>query len=231
MKRISSILIIIWIFIIIIPFHLSAQEKDTIIWIENDFPPVWILKGPHKGTGGADLIQNLLTEKLSGYNHRKLQVNVSRFHLMMKDGYNICDCATFKTADREKYMHFTAIPSSFILANGIITKKSNRHLFSNSPKISLADTLKNQKLILGITKERKFGGRIDQILENYKGSSNIYSRAGSDLTKGLISMLIGDRVNYILGYDWELQYLVKQFWSSKKADEFIFLPLQELIVL
>ncbi|MCP4110416.1 MAG: ABC transporter substrate-binding protein, partial [Desulfobacteraceae bacterium] len=46
-------------------------------------------------------------------------------------------------------------------------------LFGSSPKISLADTLKNQKLILGITKDRKFGGRIDQILENHKGG-NIY---------------------------------------------------------
>ncbi|MCP4112846.1 MAG: hypothetical protein GY749_46200, partial [Desulfobacteraceae bacterium] len=99
-------------------------------------------------------------------------------------------------------------------------------LFGSSPKISLADTLKNQKLILGITKDRKFGGRIDQILENHKGG-NIYGRTGSDLTKGLVSMLLGDRVNYILGYDWELQYLVKQFWSSEKADELIFLPIQE----
>ncbi|MCP4106910.1 MAG: hypothetical protein GY749_15445, partial [Desulfobacteraceae bacterium] len=74
---------------------------------------------------------------------------------MMKERYNACDCATFKTADREKYMHFAAIPSSFILANGIITKKNSRHLFGSSPKISLADTLKNQKLILGITKDRK----------------------------------------------------------------------------
>ncbi len=34
------------------------------------------------------------------------------------------------------------------------------------------------------------------------------------------------RVN-ILGYDWELQYLVKQNFSSEEADKLIFFPIKE----
>ncbi|MCP3922169.1 MAG: TIGR02285 family protein [Desulfobacterales bacterium] len=224
MKK-KIILTIIWLFIL--PFHLFSQEKDTITWIENDFPPVWIVKGTYKGTGGAQLIQNLLKKKLTGYNHRKIRTNVTRFRYMMKNKEKICDCATFKTPDREKYMYFSAIPASFIMANGIITKKSSLHRFSDSPEISLNDTLKDKELILGVTSDRKFGDQIDTVLEKYKGSRNIYNRIAGDLTNGLVGMLIYDRVDYILGYDWELQYLVKKFWSPKKAEGLIFLPLKE----
>jgi len=106
-------------------------------------------------------------------------------------------------------------------------RKIKSHLFGNSQKISLANTLDNKKLKLGITQDRKFGGQIDEVLEKYKDNKNIHKRPARDLTKGLITMLLADRVDYILGYDWELQYLVKQFWSSKEADELIFLPIQE----
>jgi uncharacterized protein (TIGR02285 family) len=215
------------IFLLVFPFRLFSQGKDTITWIENDFPPVWILNGIYKGTGGAELIQNLLQKKLTQYNHKKIRTNVTRYRYMIKNGEKVCDCATFKTADRAKYMYFSVIPASFIMANGIITKKIKLHKFGDSSEISLNETLKNQKLILGITKDRKFGDLIDTVLEKYKDNRNIYSRVAGDLTKGLVEMLIHDRVDYILGYDWELQYLTKQFWSKKKANSLTFLPLKE----
>ncbi len=223
----NKIRILIIIFIFILPYHVFAQEKDKIIWVESDFPPVWITAPPYQGKGGADLIQKLLFEKLNEYEHERIVANITRFQQMLEHTENACSCAVFKTSDREKYMYFNTVPSSFITANGIITKKSNRHLFKNNDTISLANTLKNQKLLLGVSKDRKFGGQIDQVLENFKSSSNIYNRAAIDQTKGLIAMLLSDRVDYILGYDWELQYLVKQLWSSKEADELIFLPIQE----
>ncbi len=225
MNRTNLFLIILCVFFL--PLQSFSQEKDTVIWVENDFPPVWIYDGSYKGTGGADLIQKLLMEKLGNYNHRKVKANVTRTNNLLEKEKTMCSCATFKTPDREKIMLFNKIPSSFIFANGIITKRSKQHFFGNSKKISLANSVKNQKLILGITQDRKYSKNIDQILEKHKGNSNIYTRASQDLTKGLVSMLLNDRVDYILGYDWELQYLLKQFFLSEEADKLIFLPIQE----
>ncbi len=210
-----------------LPFCSFGQDKQIIVWVENDFPPVWILQGPQKGNGGADLIQKLLIVKLTDYNHKKIKANVSRTEELVRKKENVCSCATFKTPDREEYGYFNTIPSSFILANGIITKKKNRHLFENIQKVSLAHTLKNNNLKLGITQDRKFGDKIDQLIDKHKNSSNIYERTSSDLTKGLIEMLFLDRVDYILGYDWELQYLAKEFWSEKQANELIFISVEE----
>ncbi len=224
MSRIIRILLIFLLF----PFQLFAQEKNTIIWIQNDFPPVWISEGPSKGTGGGDLIQKLLMEKLKGYNHFIRRANVSRLKIMMKNGEKVCACAKFKTPDREKIMYFNQIPSSFILSNGIITLKEKRLLFGNDFKMSLANTLKNKNLRLGITQDRKYGGQIDQILKLNKGTANIYERVGLDNTEGLLNMLLTSRLDYILGYDWELQYMLKQSMSPQKADSLIFLPIQEI---
>ncbi len=122
MRRSKNIAIIM--VLVLFPVFLSAGEISTITWIQNDFPPVWILDGPYKGQGGADLIQTLVMENLPEYNHKTLLLNNSRFRQMAKQGKNVCSCATFKTEDREKIMHFNRIPSSFIFSNGIITKKS-----------------------------------------------------------------------------------------------------------
>jgi len=225
MNTITKSLILFIIFIL--PSHLFALEKDTIIWVESDFPPVWIFKGPDKGTGGADLLQKLLEKKLSGYNHRRVKANNSRLQNMMKNGENACACAKFKTTDREKIMYFNTVPSSFILSNGIITKKSKRHLFSNSQKISLADTLQNQNLRLGLSKKRKYSGQIDQILERFKDNSNIHREAKLAASKVLVHKLLFDRVDYILGYDWEIQYQIRHSLSAEDANKFIFLPILE----
>ncbi len=223
----SRIAILIFFSVLIFPCSSFGQEKDSITWIENDFAPVWIFEGPYKGRGGADLIQKLLIEKLTEYTHHRTVANISRAEIMMRKEENVCTSATFKTSDREAYGYFNTIPSSFISANGIITKKRNRHLFGNELKASLAVTLKNKDLRLGVTQDRKFSGKIDQLLEAHKDSSNVHKRASGDLTKGLIQMLLYDRVEYILGYDWELQYLVRELWSEEQADELIFIPIKE----
>ncbi len=214
-------------FVLIFPFSSFSQDKGTINWVENDYPPVWIYKGPHKGTGGADLIQKLLIEKLTDYNHLKINANVSRTEELVRNKNNMCSCAAFKTPDREEYGYFNTIPSSFISANGIITKNKNLHFFGSAKQISLAQTLNNLNLKLGITKDRKFGDKIDQLINKHKNSRYLYERASSDLNIGLIKMLLSDRVDYILGYNWELQYLAREFWSVKQANELIFIPVEE----
>ncbi len=225
MKHLDKILVMVFIFALSLQGF--AQEKDSITWIESDFPPVWIFEGPDKGKGGADLIQELLMGKLDQYEHIKITTNNTRFHKMAQGGDKVCSCATFKTEDREKFMYFNKIPSSFIFANGIITKRSKSQFFGNAQSISLDGILQNQELILGLGSDRKYGSRIDSVLKKYENNKNIYRRASSDLTKGLVTMLLSDRVDYLIGFDWELQYLVRKNWSAEKADQLIFLPIQE----
>ncbi len=206
-----------------------AQEKDTITWVEDDFPPVFILKGQYKGSGGGDLIHDLMIKKLTSYNHNKKKSNTSRLELMMKQGKNVCSSGLFKTKAREILMYFNKVPSSFILSNGIIYKKKNTNLITKQGAVSIAKIIKNTDFKLGIIKDRKYGDRIDRIIEDNKANENVYERATLEQNKGLIGMLLLDRVDYILGFDWELQYLVKEFWSPKEADSLMFSPVQEAL--
>jgi len=208
----------------LLTFLSEVYAKESIIWIEHDFPPVSILEGPLKGSGGADLIQQLLVENLAEYDHKKSRVNISRYQVMMKAYKNVCDCVTFKTDEREKYMHFSSIPASFIRSNGIIIRSANIEQFRSA---SLTDIINNRSLILGIAQNRTFSKEIDQILDSNKDKNHIINRASSDITKGLISMLLMNRIDYFLGYDWELKYLLKRYWSPEIAKELIFIPIKE----
>lgn len=126
-------------------------------------------------------------------------------------------------------MYFNKIPSSFILSNGIIYKKKNMHLFGESGAVSFSKIIKNKDFKLGIIRGRKYGDRIDDIIRNNKANENIYERTTLEQSKGLIGMLLLDRVDYILGFDWELQYLVKEFWGTKEADSLMFSSVQETL--
>ncbi len=225
MKRFKNIVILL--VLILFPVFLYAGEVSTITWIQNDFPPVWILDGPYKGQGGADLIQALVMENLSDYHHKTLTVNNSRFQLMAKQGKNICSCATFKTQDREKTMYFNRIPSSFIFSNGIITKKSKRHLFGNARPVSLDLILTSTSLSLGLENDRKFSFRIDGILASHRENPRIHRRAAMNGTMGLIDMMMLDRVDFLIGFDWELQYLIRNERSPEQAAQLTFLPIRE----
>jgi uncharacterized protein (TIGR02285 family) len=227
MRRFKCISIIL--ILVLLPVFLFAQDRETITWIQNDFPPIWILDGPHKGQGGADLIQSLVIENLPEYDHKTLVTNNSRFKLMVKKKENVCSCATFKTEDREKIMVFNRIPSSFIFSNGIITKKSNRHLFGSALPVSLDRILGDTQLVLGIESDRKFSLKIDDILAVHQKSPRIHRRTAMKGTTGLIDMMLLGRVDFIIGFDWELQYLVRNERSPEQVGQLIFLPIEETL--
>jgi uncharacterized protein (TIGR02285 family) len=62
------------------------------------------------------------------------------------------------------------------------------------------------------------------LIKENKDKSHLLERAGTDLFRGLFTMLINDRLDYILGYPGETQYLAK---DMNVADKVRFLPAAE----
>lgn len=205
----------------------QGSVKD-LVWYHAQFPPVTIPSGPDAGTGFYDKITQSIIQKLPEYYHRLVVANYQRILHEIEEGNNVCCASLYKTAERDKFTAFS-IPVVVVLPNGITIKKKDRAVFSpfinSDGEIELEQLLSDQNLRLGIAEGRKYSGGIDEILQGHISSSNVIARKGSDVFKGLLDMLFRGRIDYLLGYPVEAQYLAGQIG---RRDEILFYPVAEV---
>lgn len=198
-----------------INFAGSKSEKDpkhTIKWYRADFPPVTIPDGPDADLGFFDKVTQLLIDQLPEYEHIRYTANFKRIITELKGKDTACCPSLYKTRDRESFIEFS-IPAFVVLPNVIITRKDNTKKFEpyldQDNKLSLSNLLKNPDIRLGISNGRKYSGGIDEIINQSKSSDHILVRAGQDVLKGLLNMLLLGRIDCTMGYPIEVKYVLK----------------------
>jgi uncharacterized protein (TIGR02285 family) len=107
----------------------------------------------------------------------------------------------------------------------VVKKSRLETMFVDSMSVSLDDLLKNTQLILGVDKNSSYGPIINKLLNVHKGKNNILFRSGPDHYKGLIKMLKQERIDYMVGYPWEISYLANQMSMD---EDFAFVDMKEL---
>ncbi len=203
--------------------------KEELIWLGADFPPAFIKKGPNANQGHIDKIEQYLKHRLSEYQHSSENANFSRILTSLKSRSDACSAALFKTPEREKYIEFSK-PIYLILSNGIIFKRSSlakfRPFIDQDKSISLSKVLQSKKTVLGISNNRSYGNQLNAIINQYRDTSAVYHRSGSNQLEGLLQMLQFNRIDYLIGYFNELQYVARQ--QGINPNELVFYPASEL---
>lgn len=201
-----------------------AQDDSQLVWYHAFFPPVTITEGPDQGKGFYDKITQHLIRELPQYDHTLQVANYQRMLQEIKDGSRVCCASLYKTAEREKFTAFS-VPVVVVLPNGVTIRKDQQDLFkpyiTEAGEIELDRVLQDEKLLLGVAKGRKYSGGIDEILAEYANDNNMIKRSGKDVFKGLLGMLAAGRVNYLLGYPVEAQYLAEK---AGYRDQILFHP-------
>lgn len=220
----------LWLSVVFVPALLSsthAENPRQLVWYHAFFPPVTITEGPDQGKGFYDLITQHLIRELPQYDHTLHVANYQRILQEIKDGSKVCCASLYKTPEREKFTAFS-VPVVLVLPNGVTIRKEQHNLFKpyidKDGKIELSRLLQDEKLLLGIAKGRKYSGGIDEILNEHVGKSNVVERSGKDVFKGLLGMLKARRVDYLLGYPVEAQYLADK---AGYRDDILFFPVAE----
>jgi len=187
------------------------MARETITWVNENFPPAFIIDGPDKGNGITDGAVSVYKKYLPEYNHRHLVANMARILAMIKEGQKVCYAGFIKTPEREKFIKFS-LPNIITYSNAIIVKKDTAaSLFGTQRSASLDRLLSDDKLKLGLTKGRAYGGAIDPLINAYIGvNKNILIRGGQNELLGLLEMLDHQRIDYTIGYPWEVAYLADQ---------------------
>lgn len=205
----------------------SGKAAETITWLQAYFPPVTIPSGPDAGMGFYDRMTEIIIKNLPQYKHSFVTANVPRIIHEIKNEKRGCCASLYKTTERETYTAFS-IPVVIVLPNGVIIRKKDRDLFAPyitaSEEIRLSKLIKDESLMLGVAKGRKYSGGIDEILIAHGKAANVMERMGEDVFKGLLDMLLKGRIEYLLGFPVEAQYLAQK---NNRGDEIQFFPVAE----
>ncbi len=197
MRLNKKLSVVCWLLVLIVLSPSFLYAKDQVIWRVTDWPPIYILDGPHKGKGIADTIISTLISKLPEYEHSLLEMNSKRVREMIKNGERVCNV--------------TALPRDFYLTSKLNIITFNQRIFIRDNKagllnqqetISLSEIMSKKELTAGVSM-----GRYPKILNNtiskYLNDSHIIDTPEYE---GLLKMLFTGRVDYIIEYPMVMKY-------------------------
>lgn len=209
--------VILPLLLLLLVFNGAALwAKDTITWMEVDFPPFLIQDGEFKGLGYGDVGSAILRENLSQYQHEIVIANLSRQYKEYKEGNHVCTVGLFKNAEREEFMYFS-IPVFFSLPNHLIVLKEKQEELGGMSSVKLEDVLKNNLLVIGQSKNRSYSGEIDGVLSAYGNDKNTFKyESRGDFTSNFFRMLEKGRVDAIIAAPEEILYQAEKLGLRDK---------------
>ncbi len=228
-----KIIIFIWLVCIAWPFGAVASDgmvqplgNDTnITWLKGNFPPYNISEEPFKNQGMADYMLARVIESLPGNRHKVLDANSKRIFLMLKNKDHIGYPTALKTEERAKSVLFS-LPYIITIPNAVITTPGNKILLKrftdDRGQFLIAKALANDKIFVGLSAGRAYGGSIDQALVEIPNKTNILF-AYNDLFGSALRMLLKGSVHYTIGYPVEAVYHLEK---SKSQSQLVIIPVK-----
>lgn len=189
----------------------TAQPKETLIWLLRDLPPTMIFEGPKKGQGIIDQMLPLLIADLPQYNHRLMRVNRARGMQMLHEASLSCDPSLVWTKEREQWIAFS-IPAFRAVSNGLVIRQEDRPVlepFLTDGEVDLAALLESGRNKVGVVAERSYGQVVDSLLRQAPEGA-LTSHYGNDALGSLLQMQGLGRLQVVLGYWPEIRYQASQ---------------------
>ncbi|PID27122.1 MAG: hypothetical protein CR982_06635 [Candidatus Cloacimonadota bacterium] len=215
---------LVYINIITLLFTVEAKLYGhyVINWYVAEEPPISYTRNDSIVGYGIDIIKRIQA-KLPEYKHDIVMAgNYARLTNEVMYRPLSIGVGLFKTEKRKRFMSFTNLPLFYFYNIQVATKKSTFNALGKPDHISLKKIL-NDKRRIGISKGRTYSKNIRNIFKENK-NSNIYKGSQGNVSESLLSMLVQDRLEYILLYPEETEYI------SKKVDlreDIITIPIEE----
>lgn len=189
----------------------SAQPKETLIWLLRDLPPTMILEGPKKGQGIIDQMLPLLIAGMPQYEHTLMRVNRARGMQMLHEESFTCDPSLVWTKGREQWITFS-IPAFRAVSNGLVVRKEDRQVlvpFLVDGEVDLEAMLASGQKKVGVVAERSYGQFLDTLLKQAPPNA-LTPHYGNDALGSLLQMQRLGRLQVVLGYWPEIRYQANQ---------------------
>ena len=162
--------------------------------------------------GRDEGIIKLLDKMMPNYKFNFRYIPGSRLiHELSDPNKDICTLSLYKTPKRKKSIAFTTSSSTIGLPVSIAMRKIDIEKFkiSTNQPTSLGQLLNKYKLMLGAIPNRSYGIDIDSIITS-TSPTQLTFRPGNNVLESITKMLVMDRVDIVLGYPDEHEYIAKK---------------------
>jgi len=201
---------------------LFAIEQKSILWVEYDLPPVYIVDGKLKGEGYAQSYENDIRKALKEFTHEIEVTSIPRKDHMQKNLPNVCS-SIIKTKEREAYLYFTK-PLYLLVPNGLIFRREDMRKyekFQNSEgALNLKKMLDSSELKIGYVHGRSYGKLVDSYLGVDKSDDNLI-----ELTKVVDNQILlltkSRRIDTYFAYPNEANFHADMSGVDRKAIKYL----------
>lgn len=197
----------------------AAPTPPNVRWLITDFPPQFILAGPRRGNGLAEIAQNIVFARLPGYRHRleTVPANYPRIEHELKIHDNVCFAALLKTPERERDFVFSQPYRLLLPIQLFVPQDRGQPPLQADGTVDLAALLASGDFRLGVLGGRHYGPGIDAVLDQHPKDAAVYRRYAQDQLDGLLNMMFIDSraIDGVLAYPNELNDLATA--SNKPA--------------
>jgi len=189
-------------------------SKDTIYWYHPIFPPINIVHGEYKEKGILDNINTKIFSHLKEYKHQKVIANFKRTIQSIAQKKNVCASGLLWNKLRATHVEFSVAHSLSQLLS-LIIKKENLYKYetykTSEGTYKLENILKDNSLFLGYSLGRAYSKNIDAILQKNISKGNSIGIGQHTVLKALLQMLHKGRIDYTIGYSYEMSYVASEF--------------------
>lgn len=189
---------------------LTARASEPVVrWLITDFPPLFILSGPEREHGLADIAQDIAAQRLTAYRHQRVEVpaNYPRIEQEMKSLDNACFAGFLKTPAREKAFVFSQA-YRLMLPIHLYVMADREQPPVHDGEVDLQALLASGRFRLGVLGGRKYGTSIDPLLDEHAADRQVYRRYALDQLDGLLGMLAAQSrdIDGVLAYPNEVAH-------------------------
>lgn len=190
----------------------TSATGQEIKWRVIDWPPFYILNGPHKGQGLYDQMITLVERELPEFQHLRVPMTTARIHKEWKRGNNACHPSVLPGEHGiESKVNSLLLPYRIVSS-----KKTNLPIQPQQTSLSIDTLLSNSKFTGGITPSR-YSPTLNKIVEKHANSPHLTS---SPRYQTLVKMLLMERLDYLIEYPPIVSFYAEQEGLVNKTNSF-----------
>lgn len=209
----------------------ATREKDTLTWLTLDWQPAWIMEGPLKGLGYAEISGELLKKALPQYEHREEPVINVRIYDILKARNACFSASSYRGGDlagsRRDHV-ISSAPSFLFFYHGVIAPTSLRPRlapYMRGGKIVFLDLLADRSLVGAFQPGRNYSAWLNSVFADESKTEGMFRWSSTiGLTTSMFKMLDAGRFDYFTDYSMLLNY---HEMETQQSGDFVFLPLVE----
>lgn len=211
---------LLYLLLSLMSLHCAAAQ--TFLWLTDSTQH----QEPKKYRNALDvngLTLPLLMENVASYIAKPVQATTERSMSLLKSEISACAGNRVKTAERLAFSYVTRTPHTVFPGLKLYSKTKTpttkwlQQQLNQNNKINLQQLLAgDNKLSFAIGGGRSYGDTLDPLLQNPQWQHKFWQRRSTDMSAGLIDMLVQNRVDLLIEYPNVIQHYVAQL--QKKTD-------------